>query len=76
MRHQKTGFVRFVLVRGLIGFGIPVLAFWTCYAYFVIGDHDSITVGVLKRNALIFSGGGLFFGIAFLSFVLWAARRN
>jgi hypothetical protein len=49
----EMGPLKFVLLRGVLFWALPMFVFFTIYEYFVIGYHDAIKLPGLRNTAII-----------------------
>jgi hypothetical protein len=66
------GPLKFVLLRGVLYFGLVMFIFFTLYEYFVIGYREAVEVSGLRQTALIC----LIAGCAYGSFLYYLAYRR
>jgi hypothetical protein len=75
LKNYEMGALRFILVRGLLKWALPMFVFFTLFMYFVVGNHDAITAAQMKRTATICIIAGLCLGTA-LWISIWRKARN
>jgi hypothetical protein len=63
LKAYQMGPIRFVLIRGLLKWALPMFVLFTVNEYFVMHYREAITVSGLERTALICLVGGLAVGI-------------
>jgi hypothetical protein len=71
VKNYEMGAIRFVLLRGLLKWALPMFVFFTLYDYFVIGYHNAVTASGMMHTALICIVFGLLVGTA-----LWFSVRS
>ncbi len=64
----SQGRLRFILFRGVLGWGIPTAVLFTLFQYFTGTPQTLITIAI---SMITFPIGGLLFG-----FVMWAFFRR
>ncbi len=62
IKAYEMGPLKFVLLRGVLFWGLPMFVFFTLYGYFVIGYHDALKIPGLRNNAIICLIGGCAYG--------------
>jgi hypothetical protein len=53
IQAYEMGPLKFVLLRGVLFWALPMFVFFTIYEYFVIGYHDAIKLPGLRNTAII-----------------------
>jgi hypothetical protein len=66
---RVRGRTRFVLTRGVLGWGVPMTLFMLLKDYFF--DGEALTPGVFLIGVVVFLSGGYFFGL-----VLWILNEK
>ena len=63
LKHYELGFTRYILVRGVLKFALPLFLFFNLYSYFVIGNHRTALV-IVEYTASICVVMGLLVAVA------------
>jgi hypothetical protein len=63
LKNYQMGFIRFVLIRGLLRFALPMFVFFTLYTFLLIGDHKALLASQLLVTGTICLIEGFLFGI-------------
>jgi hypothetical protein len=62
IQAHEMGPLKFVLLRGVLFWGLPMFVFFTLYGYFVRGYHDALKISGLRNTAIISVIAGCAYG--------------
>jgi hypothetical protein len=74
-RHYKSGFLRYLLVRGILKFALPLFVLFSLYSYFVIGNHGTAAT-IARYTATICVVMGCLVAVANWLVILRAVRGH